>query len=164
MLAGLAARGEDFRLEATGVRFGLSSHDPGHRFYQGEAYTRWQVPWPVNLGRDWVLEPQLDLSAGMLHGRSADGFVGTLGPVLQLAPAGFPLQLEGGISPTGLSEDVFGDRDFGTRIQFTSHLGLRWEPTQHLELGYRFQHMSNAGLGDHNPGLNLHMFSVGYRW
>ena len=29
-------------------------------------------------------------------------------------------------------------------------------------MGYRFQHMSNAGLASENPGLNLHMIEV--RW
>ena len=31
-----------------------------------------------------------------------------------------------------------------------------------MSLGYRFQHMSNAGLYNRNPGLNLHM--VEFAW
>ena len=32
-----------------------------------------------------------------------------------------------------------------------------------LVLNYRFQHTSNAGIYDDNPGLNLHMLGVEYR-
>ncbi|HUY81834.1 MAG TPA: acyloxyacyl hydrolase [Acidobacteriaceae bacterium] len=34
-----------------------------------------------------------------------------------------------------------------------------------LEFAMKFVHISNAGLGDHNPGLNITLqFSVGYSW
>jgi Lipid A 3-O-deacylase (PagL) len=74
----------------------------------------------------------------------------------------FPLSLEGGVSPTGLSRYDFGAKNFGTYFQFTSHLGLNWDILPRVRLSYRFQHMSNAGLSRHNPGLNLHMLGVSY--
>jgi hypothetical protein len=49
-------------------------------------------------------------------------------------------------------------------FQFTSHLGVNWDFAPHWRVGYRFQHMSNAGLATPNPGLNLHIFSVSYRF
>ena len=72
------------------------------------------------------------------------------------------MSLEGGVSPTFLSQYEFGSRDFGTDIQFTSHIGLNWDFAPHWRLGYRFQHMSNAGLASKNPGLNMHLFGVSY--
>jgi hypothetical protein len=29
---------------------------------------------------------------------------------------------------------------------------------------YRFQHLSNASLGDDNPGINFHVLHLGYRF
>ncbi|MEE4264099.1 MAG: acyloxyacyl hydrolase, partial [Desulfobacteraceae bacterium] len=40
---------------------------------------------------------------------------------------------------------------FGDEIAWRS-IGLNF--TRHLSLGYRLQHMSNAVLYEHNPGLN----------
>ena len=110
------------------------------------------------------MKPRLELTAGYLSGKKEEGFVGTLGPELAFQYDRLPIILDGGISPTVLSQDKFGYRDFGILFQFTSHVGLDWEFAAHWKLGYRFQHMSNAGLGTPNPGLNLHLFGLGYRY
>jgi hypothetical protein len=33
-----------------------------------------------------------------------------------------------------------------------------------VQLGYRWQHMSNANIYDSNPGVNVHMLSLTYRF
>jgi hypothetical protein len=149
-------------LESVGVRSGLSSSSDENRFSQTEAYTRWNVPTLWALGREWHLRPQVDLSVGWLTGRGEDGFVGTFGPAFKLQKGEFPLALVGGVSGTVLSHEVFRNKNFGMWFQFTSNVGLQLRLGSHLDLGYRFQHMSNAGLSNHNPGLNLHMFTAGY--
>jgi hypothetical protein len=156
------ARAGDFALESAGLRAGVSYHCPEDRFLQTEGFTKWSLPWSWDLGAKWTLRPQLDLSAGWLSGRGNDGFVGTIGPTLRLSRDGLPLALTAGISPTILSDTEYGSKDFGFPLQFTSHVGLEWQPHAHIDVGYRFQHMSNAGLGEQNPGLNLHMFTIGY--
>lgn len=50
-----------------------------------------------------------------------------------------------------------------SRIEFLSSLGLEWEFAENWRLSYRFAHLSNAGISDKNPGLNLHLFSIGVR-
>jgi hypothetical protein len=74
------------------------------------------------------------------------------------------VSLEGGFSPTFLSRHVFSEKDVGTYVQFTSHVGLNWDFAAHWQLAYRFEHISNAGLSSHNPGLNLHVFGLTYRF
>jgi hypothetical protein len=88
----------------------------------------------------------------------------TAGPRLDLGVGQFPLSLRGGISPTLLTQWDFPSKDFAIPFQFTSHLGLDLDVGHHLHLGYRFQHMSNARLGRTNPGLNLHVVSLSYRF
>ena len=73
-----------------------------------------------------------------------------------------PLSLDLGLSGSLMSRHTFGRTDFGMDFQFIEHAGLNWDIAAHLRLGYRFQHMSNAHLADHNPGLNLHAVAVSY--
>ena len=162
LLALPAGAAEGFSLEEAGARAGISSHSSGNRFLQMEAFTKWDLFRPVYLGNEIQLTFQLDASAGWLGGRGAEGFVGVLGPSARMGKVDFPLSFMGGIAPTMLTTDSYGDKDFGTPFQLTSYLGFEVNVWSHATVGYRFQHMSNAGLSSHNPGLNLHMFSLGY--
>lgn len=145
-----------------GTRGGLSFNGNENRFQQVEAFADMNLPWKWDFYSDWRFQPRIDASAGWLEGEHADAFIGTAGPLVELRKGTFPLALEGGFSPTILSRDRFGSRDFGERFQFTSHIGLIWHVTEQISVGYRFQHMSNAGIANPNPGLNLQMLELSY--
>jgi lipid A 3-O-deacylase len=147
-----------------GARGGVSFNGGLHRFWQAETFAKMDLPWKWDFYSDWRFQPAVDVSAGWLRGERTDAFIGTAGPVLELSKGKFPLKLEGGSSPTYLSRNRFGAKNFGDRFQFTSHIGVVWDITEHLSVGYRFQHMSNAGIANPNPGLNLQMISVSYRF
>lgn len=151
-----------FRLESIGVRGGFSANESGAEFNQAEVAANFDLPWRWNAGAEWGLQTRLDLSLGWLGSSSDNAFIGTLGPSLILERKGFPLSLEGGVSPTLLSKHDLGAKNFGTKFQFTSHIGLNWDIASRVRLSYRFQHMSNAHLSEHNPGLNLHMLGISY--
>ncbi|MFM7816480.1 MAG: acyloxyacyl hydrolase, partial [Verrucomicrobiota bacterium] len=70
------------------------------------------------------------------------------GAALVVAQRSWPVSLVGGISPTVLSESQIGGKDYGMPFQFTSYAGLSLQLGSHVEVGYRFQHMSNASLAD----------------
>jgi hypothetical protein len=162
MVAAAGTRGEGLRLESVGLRGGLSETESGRDFNQGELTLNANLPWRWDLGRKWSAQSRLDLSLGWLGDRMVNGAIGTLGPSLVVGRASLPVSLEGGVSPTLLSQHDYVVKDFGVKFQFTSHVGLNWDINRHVRLGYRFQHMSNAGLSSHNPGLNLHMIGVSY--
>jgi hypothetical protein len=147
---------------SVGTRGGVSFDGGQNRFWQAETFADLNLPRQWNFCSDWRILPRLDASAGWLDGDHADSFVGTLGPLLELHKGKFPLVLEGGSSPTILSRDRFGAKSFGERFQFTSHIGLTWNITAHIAVAYRFQHMSNAGIAQPNPGLNLQMLELSY--
>jgi lipid A 3-O-deacylase len=149
---------------SAGVRGGMSYNSNGHSFRQAETFVDLDLPWAWNFYSDWRFQPKVDVSGGWLGGENTDGFVGSLGPTVELSKGRFPLTLEGGSSPTFLSKYRFRDEYFGDNVQFTSHIGLNWRLTKHISIGYRFQHMSNAGLGSPNPGLNMNMFSFTYHF
>lgn len=158
-----------FRAEAqdffAGVRGGTSLETSNGRFYQAEAFAGWNTPWRWNFCSKWSLRPQVDISAGGLSGKGEDAFVGTLSPILvELRYGTFPLALEGGGGPTWLSHYTFGAKDFGEPLQFTTHIGLTWDVTKNFTLGFRFQHMSNAGLASPNPGLNMEMVTFRFNF
>jgi len=53
-----------------------------------------------------------------------------------------------------------------TRFNFTAQLGggvqlFTSSRRAALDLGYKYHHISNANLGDHNPGMDSHMLFVG---
>jgi hypothetical protein len=156
-----SGRAEDFYV---GARGGASFDSPQGHFYQGEAFAGWEIPWHWNFYSKWCLRPVVDASAGGLTAFGASGFVGTSGPILELHYGNFPVFLEGGSSPTYLSQYVFGGIDLGERFQFTSHLSLQWDITKNFAVNARFQHMSDAGLTHTNPGLNIEMLCLRFNF
>lgn len=159
----VAGRGEAQNFSA-GVRGGFAFENDSHRFTQIEAFCADDLPWHWNFYSNFSLMPRLEASAGWLGNENTDAFVGTAGPSVELSKGKFPLTLIGGASPTILSCYRFGDVDFGDRVQFTDYIGLNWRIAEHFSANGRFQHMSNAGISSHNPGLNLLMFSASYRF
>ena len=147
---------------ALGLRAGISDHRNDEDFEQYEGFVLYDLPWSWSLAPDWSLGTYLELNAGILDGGGDTAFVGSIGPGLNLKAFDNRLVVLGGINPTFISEDTFGDEDFGGPFQFTSHIGISLRPIRPLSIGYRFQHMSNAGIYSKNPGLNLHMLEVAY--
>ena len=77
-----------------------------------------------------------------------------------------PVFLEFGVGAHGHSESKIEDKDFDIPFAFGSHVGagLRFGEGGRYELMYRFQHLSNASIGDKNPGINFHLFNLGYHF
>lgn len=153
---------QSLRLDSAGVRASFYSSGAGRDFHQAEGFVNWDLPWDWDLGSHWHLGSRLEASAGWLGESGADAAIFSGGPSLWLNHGQFPLSLEGGLSPTVLTRSDFRTKDFGVPFQFTSHVGLNLDIASKVRLSYRFQHMSNAGLSNRNPGLNLHMFGVSY--
>ena len=154
---------QEFRFESTGVRVGGSANQgASHNFHEADVFLNSDLPWHWNLGHNWWLNTGLDASVGWLGSSFEDGFIGTLGPRLLLKRIDTPISIAVGISPTYLSRIDFVEKNFGISFQFTTYIGFNYDFGQHVRAGYRFQHMSNAGLSDNNPGLNLHMLALSY--
>ena len=91
-----------------------------------------------------------------------------LGPTWRYVPdflwsGGF---VEIGTSITRLSNDRVGERELGGRWHFTSHVTLGHAPggSRAWYAALRLQHTSNADLRATNPGLNVAMLELGYRF
>ena len=153
---------QEIKLDSAGVRFGFSPFGAGHDFYESDLFVNWNLPWNWDLGPSWDLQSRADVSVGWIAESGAKAGIASAGPTLLLAKRGLPLSLEAGISPTLMTRSDFRSKDFGIPFQFTSHAGLNVDVSSRIRVSYRFQHMSNADLSPHNPGLNLHMIGLSY--
>ena len=50
-------------------------------------------------------------------------------------------------------------KDLGHLIEFKSELQISLDLSNNSELGFSYNHISNASLGDKNPGANSYMFN-----
>lgn len=107
-----------------------------------------------------------DLSFGGWTG--GHGHVYDLGvtPVFRWAKPGGSPYLEAAVGAHVLSDlDVGTGTEFSTRFQFGDHIGagLRFGDRERYDLGLRFQHLSNGGLRNPNPGINFLLLRLQYR-
>ena len=51
-------------------------------------------------------------------------------------------------------------KDLGHEIEFKTQIQLLFEISSNSELGFSYNHISNASLGDKNPGANSYMFNL----
>ena len=73
---------------------------------------------------------------------------------------------EAGIGAHLLSRTQIGDKRLSTKFQFGDHLGFgyRFGERGAWDLGYRFQHLSNASIKSPNDGINFHQVRLQYRF
>lgn len=89
-------------------------------------------------------------------------------PVFRLQPkvkTGWRPYLEGAIGLHLVSRThVDAKSDLGSAFQFGDHLGvgLTLGERGQFDLGYRFQHLSNADIKDPNHGIDFHQLRLGY--
>jgi hypothetical protein len=162
LVSASACSGQDVQFEATGARFGFSPVGAGRNFHEAEGFANWNLPWIWDLGSLWRLRSWVDVSGGWIGESGDNGAIVTAGPSLSVGKEASVVCLNCGISPTLLTRWDFPTKDLGTAFQFTSHAEIDLEVSSRVRLSYRFQHMSNAGLSRHNPGLNLVMLGLSY--
>lgn len=133
----------------------------------------WGAQW-LSLG-DWHLGGYWELSASYWdgdEGRSGNDSLGEFGltPVFRWQTAkpiyGIMPFLEAAVGVHGMTDTEIEDKDFDTEFAFGSHggAGIRFGQEGRFELGYRYQHLSNLGIGDSNPGINFHLVRLSYHF
>ena len=149
---------------SVGLRGGVNDHRNDEDFQQYEAFSSWKLPWLWKWNSGWKVGTHLEVNAGVLSGGGTSAFVGSIGPCLYITGFREVVEISLGINPTIISKHEFGDENLGGPFQFTDHIGLNIYLADHYSIGYRLQHMSNLVFYDHNPGVNMHMIAMGYRF
>jgi len=144
------------------------------RMYRVGALWKWDKSWLSD--RDWQITGSWEASLASWHGEKPgveDRNITEIGitPVFRYAPkagSGITPYLEGGflglhlISPTS----IYPGRNFSTAFQFGNALGFGITLGEHrqFDLGYRFQHLSNANIKKPNNGEDFNQLHLAYRF
>jgi hypothetical protein len=145
--------------DTTLLRLNISTGDNRHSAADKDWY--WSRTWETNISY-WHLYKQ--------HEGVQSLFELGLTPNVRLEreqPWGWARPyIEAGIGAHLLSSDRIGPRELGSSLLFGTHagFGVRLGRKEQYELAWRIEHLSNAGLGDPNPGINFSMARFGYRW
>jgi len=134
---------------------------------------KWAKRWFE--GNDWHLGGYWDASLGYWDNRSVardNSGITDLGftPVFRLQAnriSGASPYLEAGIGFHLLSAtSVSPQRQFGSSFQFGDHVGggIRFGDKGQYDVGYKYQHLSNAGIKQPNQGINYHILRLQYRF
>ena len=150
----------------TGLRAGASFNDEDESFNQYDVFAGYGLPWSWQWGQAVQVDTNFTVAAGVLDGGGDTGLAASAGFefVFGSAAGRCPFELRAGSALTLLSDDEFGAEDFGGPVQFTHHISLYYWFLQQLSIVARFQHMSNGGIYDENPGLNMAMLALVYRF
>jgi hypothetical protein len=110
--------------------------------------------------RSWRTE----LAAGALTARDGSIPFLSIGPAWHRPLPARKLFVEFGISPTLIRRTLVNGRALGGKFHFTSSaaLGMQFGP-QGSSVSLRVQHMSNGGLHDDNPGIDLFGLDFSFR-
>jgi len=145
--------------DALGFRFGLDAESDVNLTIS-ELYLTLGPPWAWELGDTAKVLLLFETAAGVVDGEGSTAFVLSVTPVVRLAFEDVPFDLVVSSGPAYYSDDTFGSLDIGGEFQFISRFGVDWRINENWRIGYRYEHTSNAGLDDTNPGLNFHVLGV----
>ncbi|MBX9811901.1 MAG: acyloxyacyl hydrolase [Burkholderiales bacterium] len=163
-----------FAVDGMSIEYGNSnSSNADVKLYRVGLQWDWKKKW-LDTG-NWHLGGYWDVSLGYWDNRSVSkthGSIADIGltPVFRFQQshyAGFSPYLEAGIGLHLLSAtSVSPERRFGSSFQFGDHLGLgmRFGDRGRYDIGYRYQHLSNAGLKSPNQGINFHQLRLQYNF
>lgn len=91
----------------------------------------------------------------------------TTGPMFRFQKAtpiaGLLPYIEGGVGASWLSETEIGGRKLSLHFQFEDKIGvgMRFGPSQALDITFRLHHYSNGSLKTPNSGMNMYLVSLG---
>ena len=153
--------------KAVGVRAGVSATHRDDFFHQYEFFATYGLPWSLRSESGWGVALRVNASAGALHGAGQTGVVGSVGPGVILDKGGKGAALTLGGDLYGLSRYKYGQVDFNGDPLFEGNVGILYRFDGGPGIGYRFQHMSNGGLGRNgsgNTGLDLQMIELSWNF
>ncbi len=158
------AHSNEFKKNALGIRFGISNYRE-EDFLSYELFGRIGLPWLLILDKNgnWQIETLVSYSLGLLDQSGDTAFLGTFGPAIAIINKPTGLIFDTGSGGALISEDKVGGHNFGGNFQFTAHGGISYIIGWNITLGYRFFHVSDAGIIN-GHGLNRHLSELSYRF
>ncbi|NKB82275.1 MAG: hypothetical protein GKS05_10395 [Nitrospirales bacterium] len=161
---------QDFSLEVIGFRGGANSNTLGlpptekEDFEQFDVFAAMRIPGGWQYDSGWEIRFRLNGSTGILQGGGNEGFIGTVSPGIVFRKPEWRLTIDGGPGLAFLSHENFGRQDLGGPIQIVGQGGVTIDIVSNLGLGWRFHHISDAGMYGTNRGVDIHLFELSYHF
>ncbi|WP_163340727.1 acyloxyacyl hydrolase [Desulfopila sp. IMCC35008] len=141
-----------------GIRYGHTF--TGADLAQYDAYVSFDLPWSYDFASGWKLESGCEVTLSALDGEGETAFKpSVLGYAESISPDK-KIHLLAGLGAGLMSEDTFGEYDLGGSFFFLGTLGFRINLKEHILLGFRYLHQSNAGIYDNNDSLNMNQIEL----
>lgn len=144
-----------------GVMVAADTVDQDEDFEQYEVFLTHSLPWR-RIGETWSFFTHLDMTAGMIADSEKTTSIGSIGPRFGFHQNDGPMIVDIGSRVTLVGDDKLGVRVLDGPVHFSSHARIGFRLFKKTEIGFRLQHMSNAGLSNRNPGLDLFVIDVGH--
>jgi hypothetical protein len=153
--------------KSVSIRGGVEATQRTQYFHQYEVAADYLLPWSLRAANGFGLSMEAETSLGALHAAGRTGVLASVGPTLVLDKGGKGLTFKIGGNLYGVSRHSYGSVDLNGYLLFAGHVDLLYRFAAGPGIGYRFQHMSNGGLGigggnNSNTGLDLHMLELSW--
>jgi lipid A 3-O-deacylase len=144
-----------------------------HGFTSGDLGVVWDPGWSWWAIGGWHFAAALEGHVGYWHTGEGDihGSIWAAGvqPVLRFVKGSGEIRpyIEGGAGMRVLSHPTIATNfSVATAFQFTELIGVgaQFGDRQQYQAGFRFQHVSNAGIKEPNPGINFSEFYLQYNF
>lgn len=162
---------DDLRPLNVAVRGGITGvpvlgRDSFEDFQQYDVSFAAGLPWSWYSESGWGVGTRAMASVGALTAAGDTAFLTTLVPGIFAGPRDSRLSVDLGAGIALLSRRQFGRQDFGGIFQFALTAGLTVPVpfTERFGVGYRFHHLSDAGLYPGGKGVDVHMLEVTYKF
>ncbi len=105
----------------------------------------------------WLRAHHTEVAVGGIQNADDSRPFLSIGPVWRWGREDQSVFVEFGFSPTVIGGSRFADRDMGGNVHFTSSLSIGhiFGRFRQAALALRPQHISNGGLSDTNPGMDM---------
>jgi len=172
--AALFAAGPAAAVDGVSVEYGKSdSTNSDVQLYRVGVQWDWNKRWLD--GGNWHFGGFWDVSLGYWDNSSIGKTNSSLTEIgltptfrfQQNNPGEYAPYLEGAVGFHFLSHtSVSTQRMFGSSFQFGDHVGfgVRFGPKGAYDIGYRYQHLSNAGIKEPNQGINYNQIRFQYHF
>lgn len=120
---------------------------------------------PIYSMADNIFDPldiSFEMALGVVSDKTNNSVLFSLGPTLKIIHYENIVSVSIGLKPSLITNHIFNDFDLGGTFNFKSYTALTTSLIKNINLGYRFEHISNAGLYEKNPGINFHYVDIVY--
>jgi len=161
----------EYRWDEIGIRGGFNAEyiaippTEKENFEQFGIFGAYRFPKQYYYDSGWEIYFRMNGSVGALRGDGDLGFIGTISPGIVFWYPDWNISINGGPGVAYVSREKYGRQDLGGPIQIVGQGGLTYYVTEHIGIGWRFHHISDAGIwGSDNRGVDVNLFELTYKF